>query len=86
MVGEFANASFALKVGEISKPVQTQFGWHIIERDSNTVQFEEIHDLISLQLTQEKQKAALQTYLEQLKSKATIENFMQNTTTPLIQG
>jgi peptidyl-prolyl cis-trans isomerase D len=30
-VGPFADALFAMKPGEISKPVKTQFGWHVIK-------------------------------------------------------
>jgi peptidyl-prolyl cis-trans isomerase C len=32
MVQPFENISFDLQIGEVSKPVQTQFGYHLIER------------------------------------------------------
>ena len=32
MVPEFERAVRSLKVGEISEPVKTQFGWHLIKR------------------------------------------------------
>lgn len=32
MVKPFEDATYSLQVGELSQPIQTQFGWHVIQR------------------------------------------------------
>ena len=50
MVPEFAEAAFSQKPGEISGPVRTQFGWHVIKvtdkKPAGTVPFEEVKEQI----------------------------------------
>jgi parvulin-like peptidyl-prolyl isomerase len=56
----FAAAALALQEGEISQPVQTQFGWHIIEMTSRTqASFEDVRD----QLVQQVEQKVFQDWL-----------------------
>lgn len=71
MVPEFDAAVFAMNVGEISAPVKTQFGYHLIKLNSKneakTYSYDEIKDQIADMATKEKQQKAYQSKLNQLK-------------------
>ena len=71
MVPEFDTAVFAMSVGEISGPVKTQFGYHLIKLNGKTeaseIPFEEVKESIAIQLTTEKQQTAFRSKINQLK-------------------
>ncbi len=54
MVAPFAAAAFGMAVGEVSEPVQTQFGWHVIKvedrRETAPPPLEQVRDEITRQL------------------------------------
>lgn len=56
MVEPFENAVLALAVGEISPPVETQFGWHVVKmndiRDIAVPTFEDVRPDLSMELQQ----------------------------------
>ncbi|MDD5326881.1 MAG: peptidylprolyl isomerase [Phycisphaerae bacterium] len=76
MVPAFEEAAFALKTGEVSDVVETQFGYHIIKvtdrKDASVVPFEQAKDDIINMLTQTEQAKLAEEYVASLKAEAKI--------------
>jgi parvulin-like peptidyl-prolyl isomerase len=74
MVAEFDTAVFAMKPNEISSPVQTQYGWHIIQLlERKTQTFEEVKDAIAKELMSTDRDEAFQKWLDTKLKKAEIQ-------------
>lgn len=73
-VPEFDKVAFTLKVNQISKPVKTQFGWHIIQAmgpasEAKTTPLADVKDTIRETLLNQKKTDAFTTWLEDMKKR-----------------
>jgi peptidyl-prolyl cis-trans isomerase SurA len=77
MVPEFDKAAFTLKQGEVSEPIRTSFGWHVLKveerRAVGVAPYEEMRPKLELQLRQQKTEKFVDQYIQELKKKAVIE-------------
>ena len=78
MVPEFEAAAFVLKnSGDLSEPIKTQFGWHIIRLEGRTPSSVEPLDTVKPQLLQylinEKRNKAFKNEVEGLKKTYKVE-------------
>lgn len=72
MVQEFSDAAFSLPIGEVSEPVQTMFGYHLIlveDKLSEEVKFEEA----ALGIIEGLKLQELRAHIDELMNKAEIE-------------
>lgn len=72
MVPEFADVAFEMEPGDISDPVKSQFGFHVIKvedrKEAGKADFEEAKEDILTQLQRTQFRDAMQKYLEEIKS------------------
>jgi peptidyl-prolyl cis-trans isomerase C len=80
MVPEFADAAFKLKVGEVSDPVKSQFGYHIIKvtdkKAARTVPFAEAKDKILAYLKETKKRQAVNELITSMRAKADVKVYL----------
>ena len=77
MVPEFENAVFNMKAGEVSAPIQTQFGYHIIKvasiNEGEDAKFEDVKDRVKQLVMSMKHNEVYTAKQTELKANYTVE-------------
>ena len=73
MVAEFSKAAFALKVGEVSQPVKTDFGWHVIKIEDRKLGAAQPFDQVKSAIRNVLLRKKVQETMDQLRKTAKVD-------------
>lgn len=77
LMPEFTEAAFAMSPGEVSEPVRSNLGWHVIRvedrLDESSASFDDVRDELEMMLQAEQMQEAAAGFIEQLKADSEIE-------------
>jgi len=77
MVPAFDKVVFALQVGQVSDPVRTDFGWHVIKLEEKRAvpvpKFDEVKEQLAEKLRREKTEKFVEQYVQELRQDAIVQ-------------
>jgi foldase protein PrsA len=78
-VAEFMDAFKTLKEGEVSAPVKSEFGYHLIKatglKDAEVTPFDQVKEEIKSTMLQEKQGTTYNSKIEEWKTDLKVETY-----------
>lgn len=81
MMQEFEDAAFNLTVGEISEPVKTEYGYHVIKvtdkKEAKEPVFEDVKEEVNSALFDTRMESEYSTWLNEKFEEYKIENFLE---------
>ena len=80
MMEEFEEAAFGMQVGQVSAPVKTDYGYHIIKvtgrKEAQAADFEQSRDKIRAALFEQKSQAEFSAWIEVMHQQHEIKTFL----------